>query len=405
MGRTTATPRWRPFTGSLRSGTRVPYEMQAPTYTYPQSRRDPDQRQVRTRHRRSSARSSSSTGRGSLPCILSGSVYRRQFRSLEHTHVCVTDFVDASHCARGWCEHGYSLYRRSTSFGDDGMSGVSRRDGRRVRQQLHGRQLAAGGCGSLRLRQRFELRERIELQRVELRNLLGLEWLIRLEQWLDLRRPIELRRRLELRERRGVQWGRTRCRNVTDGRRRRADRWRRRRIGDVRRRSGAVLGCHDQRLEPPTKNQGLWMLLRLGGQPQRPHERPRYTLVHDEGRRVDDAPHPVWRRTRGCQGGRSVWCHGVDDSLGDGFQRFSRRPRHHHPNQPQRLQRQHARAHERPRFGEQPRQLGCRTRNPRGCRSTPCPPRTSRTAAASTRRPRIRRRSWPRGSGATSAPP
>ena len=103
----------------------------------------------------------------------------------------------------GRCEYAYSLYWRSTSFGDDGMSGVSRRGGRRVRQQLHGRQLAAGGCGSLRLRQRFELWERIELQRVELRNLLGLDWLIGLEQWLDLRRPIELRRRLELRERRG----------------------------------------------------------------------------------------------------------------------------------------------------------------------------------------------------------
>ena len=96
----------------------------------------------------------------------------------------------------------------------------------------------------------------------------------------------------------------TRCRNVTDGRRRRADRWRRRRVGDVQRRSGAVLGCHDQRLEPPTKNQGLWMLLRVGGQPQRPHERSRYTLVHDEGRRIDHAPHPVWRRTRGGQSGR-----------------------------------------------------------------------------------------------------
>ncbi len=101
------------------------------------------------------------------------------------------------------------------------MFGESRRDGRRVRQRLHGRQLAAGECGSHRLRQRFELRERIEL-----RNLLGLDQLIRLEQWLDLRRLVELRRRLELRERRGVQWGRTRRRNVTDGRRCRADRWR-----------------------------------------------------------------------------------------------------------------------------------------------------------------------------------
>jgi hypothetical protein len=105
----------------------------------------------------------------------------------------MTDFVDASHCATGWCEHGCSLYRRSTSFGDDGMSGVSRRDGWRVRQQRR----AAGGCGSLLpLRRRFEFRERIELQRVELRHLLGLDRLIRLEQWLDLRRPFELRRRL-----------------------------------------------------------------------------------------------------------------------------------------------------------------------------------------------------------------
>ena len=72
-----------------------------------------------------------------------------------------------------------------------------------------------------------------ELQRVEPRNLLGLDRLIWLERWLDFWRPIDLRRRLELREQRGVRWGRARCRNVTDGRRRRANRWRRRRIGDV----------------------------------------------------------------------------------------------------------------------------------------------------------------------------
>jgi hypothetical protein len=77
------------------------------------------------------------------------------------------------------------------------MSGVSCRDGERVRKQLHDGQFARERCGTLRLRQRIELRRRPELQRVELRH-------TRLQQRLDLRRPIELRRRIELWERQRV---------------------------------------------------------------------------------------------------------------------------------------------------------------------------------------------------------
>ena len=100
------------------------------------------------------------------------------------------------------------------------------------------------------------------------------------------------------------------------------------------------------------------------------------------------------------QNGVTVWM----TPWGTGTERRDRRQLHHHSNQPQRLHRQHARAHEPAGLGRALSSPGCRTRRPRGCRSTPCPPRTSRTAAASTARPPTLLRSWPHGS-TSSAPP
>ena len=149
-----------------------------------------------------------------------------------------------------------------------------------------------------RLRQRFEFRQHMSSSGSSSGHLRGLEWVVRLQQRLDLRRLIELRRRnrapgaAEGPSGAGLDAGMS----PTDG-------------GVVQTvgvdgGSGTCGGGAAQSSDVTINVSSLQQRSRASDAPppgreaSTTDERPRYTLVHDDGGRTDLAPHPVRRRAR-----------------------------------------------------------------------------------------------------------